>query len=346
MYFRINASERVKFFFGGLCTFGALFFLKNCASSAQSFARVPFDTSLRLGTISRFHNPASWCSSNVFLSSWGASEFSGSAVSTAAWRGSVVRLTHEIAFGVAAGGAPHRLYSSLPEVQPLGGWRRYGASDGGKWISGLSDLRAPCFVYSLGSDGDFSFEESVTSASPCEVHTFDCTLTPGKVPLTLPSRVFFHALCLGDEETLDAKFHSLGSIMVQLGHTNIDLLKIDIEGFEYRLVEALFRSFLRQGDSMRLPQQLLLEQHSVTYLPANVLKWGGGSGLTSGDMAVLWINLVEMGYVLVHREDQTPCPSCTELVAVRAFCCAFGLMIATQLPFSNTFPLFPGSLLT
>jgi hypothetical protein len=277
---------------------------------------------LRMGT-ARFGDPATWCTSNVFLRSWSALDYSGRAASLVAWRGSVVHKTHEVALGVhsANSGASHWQYTSLPEVRFLGSWQRYGTADGGKWISGLANLRAPCVVYSLGSDGDLSFEEAVTRASPCEVHTLDCTLTSEKTPRILPERVHFHALCLGDDDAPGARFRSLRSIMAQLGHSQIDLLKVDIEGFEYRVVEALFRNFMVLGDDMQLPHQLLLEQHAVTYLSPDVLKWGGGPGLTSGDMAILWLNLIEMGYVLVHREDQAPCPTCTELVAVRAFCC-------------------------
>lgn len=281
----------------------------------------------RLSSVARFRDSASWCVSNLFLSEWNATNFARSAASVAAWRGSVVRLTHEETYGEDR---DHRQYNHLPAVQPLGGWALYGDSDGAKWVSGLADLRAPCVIYSLGSNGDFSFEAAVVRASPCEVHTLDCTLAAA--PNSLPERVHFHALCLGDEDAPAAKFRSLGSIMAQLGHTRVDLLKVDIEGFEYRMVEALFRSFLTLGDSALLPPQLVFEQHSITSLPNTVLKWGRGgpsagrggasalSGLSAGDMDVLWINLIEMGYVLVHREDQAPCPSCTELVAVRAFC--------------------------
>jgi len=86
--------------------------------------------------------------------------------------------------------------------------------------------------------------------------------------------------------------------MVQLGHSRVDLLKVDIEGFEYRLVEGIFRGFLEKGWEYPLPMQILIEQH---YLSNEGMRWGKGNnpGLSSGEMAILWINLSEMGYVLV-----------------------------------------------
>jgi hypothetical protein len=76
---------------------------------------------------------------------------------------------------------------------------------------------------------------------------------------------------------------------------------------------------LRGGDAVALPWQLLMEQH---YLTNTEVGWGKGQnpGLSAGDMAILWLNLADMGYVLVHREDQAECGYCTELVALRVFC--------------------------
>jgi hypothetical protein len=47
--------------------------------------------------------------------------------------------------------------------------------DGGKWVCGmrlLSEARR-CLVYSLGSQGDTTFEDEFLSRTLCEVHTFD-----------------------------------------------------------------------------------------------------------------------------------------------------------------------------
>ena len=45
------------------------------------------------------------------------------------------------------------------------------AGDGGKWVCGLGFLlqRQACLVYSIGSAGDTSFEESIISKTTCQV---------------------------------------------------------------------------------------------------------------------------------------------------------------------------------
>jgi hypothetical protein len=47
-------------------------------------------------------------------------------------------------------------------------------ADGGKLICDLGRLRPPCVIYSLGSQGDYSFERDMLRLTQCEVHTFDC----------------------------------------------------------------------------------------------------------------------------------------------------------------------------
>ena len=276
----------------------------------------------RLGSVARFRSPATWCRANPFLASWAPSDFEAAAAALAAWRGSIVRLTHEETWRAHPGGgvpATHAPFASLPRVINTTGCKRYGAGEGGKWVCDAAILQDGCVVYSLGSDGDFSFETAMLAASPCTTHTLDCTLSNARTPVNLPPRSAFHPLCLGDDDSATSRFRSLRSIMGQLGHASVDVLKVDIEGFEYRLVEGLFRTFLEEGDVAKLPWQLLMEQH---YLTHTEVAWGKGKdpGLSSGDMAVLWMNLADMGYVLVHREDQGACGFCTELTALRVFC--------------------------
>jgi hypothetical protein len=51
---------------------------------------------------------------------------------------------------------PMRPFLSCPPHQPL---VRYGSeADGGKLLCDLSKLKPPCLIYSLGSNGDYTFE--------------------------------------------------------------------------------------------------------------------------------------------------------------------------------------------
>ena len=215
-----------------------------------------------------------------------------------AYRSSIVALTHELTWGEHLV-VTHKPYASLPQVQALEGCQRLGHGDGGKWVCGAGALPAGCTVYSLGSNGNFQFEQAVLAATPCEVFTFDCTISASRLPAALDPRIHFYPLCVGDSEDADSPFRSLASLMRQLGHAQVDLLKVDIEGFEYRLVEGIFRGFLEAGWAGALPMQILMEQH---YLSNEAVKWGKGNnpGLSAGEMAILWMNLSEMGYVLVR----------------------------------------------
>ena len=58
------------------------------------------------------------------------------------------------------------------------GERRIGKlGDGGKWVGDPRRItkQDTCLLYSVGSNGDFSFEEAVKAAigPHCEIHTFD-----------------------------------------------------------------------------------------------------------------------------------------------------------------------------
>ena len=57
---------------------------------------------------------------------------------------------------------------------------RLAQNDGGKVICDPYRLEGEdCLVYSIGSNGDFQFEEAIKKINPrCEIHTFDHTWTP------------------------------------------------------------------------------------------------------------------------------------------------------------------------
>ena len=125
---------------------------------------------------------------------------------------------------------------------------RLGRSgDGGKWVCDPHTYlqQSPCVVYSFGSSGDFSFEEAVHAMAPaCEIHTID----PAP-PSNPPPFLQYHQGTLG--ETFTPK-----SLMHQLGHTNVTLMKMDCEGCEFG---ALTPSTLPlEGAAI---QQILFEIH-------------------------------------------------------------------------------------
>lgn len=182
--------------------------------------------------------------------------------------------------------------------------------DGYKWLLNVDHLKRPaeassqpCVIYSLGGNRQTEFEQAMIDATSCEVFQFDCTvdaasMVPIVARLRQPQRFHFHETCIGvDGESMTfggrtAKLKSLKTIMTDLGHTRIDLLKIDIEGSEHKAVPA----FLSSG--VPLPQQLSMELHLFSLIAA--------------ENFALVRELVEKGYVLVSREDN----------AIARFCCS------------------------
>ena len=67
-----------------------------------------------------------------------------------------------------------------------------------KMACGLEGSRS-CVVVSLGSNGQWTFEEDVVARTGCRVEVFDCTVDPQKVtvPTHLSGRVRLHYHCIG-----------------------------------------------------------------------------------------------------------------------------------------------------
>lgn len=170
--------------------------------------------------------------------------------------------------------------------------------DGAKYTCGLQQLahRAKdkstskkCIVYSFGSFGNSLFEETVKrlAKDACEIHTFDPTVHDKKVIAELGKWTVFHEYGLMDHDDPNPDFpvKTLKSIMAELGHDHIDILKIDIESSEF----SVFKSW----DWMTLPVgQVLVEIH-----------WRLEDKLT--DVWELLGQLHQAGYFIFNTEPNT-----------------------------------------
>jgi FkbM family methyltransferase len=137
-------------------------------------------------------------------------------------------------------------------------------------------------VYSLGVGRDISFERALIDRYGLTVHAFDPT------PLSLdwlktqelPQRFFFHPVGVaaydgtarfqpptkakfesfsvvrtsGVGAAIEAPVHRLETLTRMLGHTKLDVLKMDIEGAEYQVLRDVLRSRIEIG-------QILVEFH-------------------------------------------------------------------------------------
>ena len=213
-------------------------------------------------------------------------------------------------------------FVSCPQGEPL---QRMGGrtddpqfdQDGGKWLC-MGLLTPPCTIFSLGSQGDFTFEESMLNNTECIIHTFDCTYA-GR---SIHPRHQYHQLCLGSPEKAekDPKFISLEGAIAQNKIDKINLLKIDIEGFEYDVL-----SVWRQMEAA-LPEMVAIEIHhsEVVYWGTTWNKADDFSNLlwpmhnpTQSDLSLFFSHLGGLGYGIVSREDNPLGSCCSEFTLLR-----------------------------
>jgi len=169
---------------------------------------------------------------------------------------------------------------------------RLGSEYGGWEISGAG-LHGESIVYSCGVGTDASFDLSLMERYGLHIHAFDPT--PASVAWVrsqdLPDRFHFHSVGIAGYDGTAVFFapsnpdhasHSihnrpenrgkpvslpvrrLRTIMNELGHSHIDILKMDIEGSEYAALEDMLISGI-------FPAQLLVEFHHG-YEMAGMLK--------------------------------------------------------------------------
>lgn len=208
-----------------------------------------------------------------------------------------------------------------------------GDGDGGKWLCAGSFLNATgCVIYSVGSNDQWEFEDAMLAETACEVHTFDCT-SPAR---TRGPRHHFHPICVGvPREGVQCsygdncrifervRYRSWEQITAALGHERIDLLKVDIEGFEYD-----FFASLRESTGCALPSQIAVEIHyRRLYNDESVPSPGvgstnlfrGGHVLSLGELAAFAAHLSNLGYLPVGREPNPEgMDCCSEFTLLRA----------------------------
>ena len=170
-------------------------------------------------------------------------------------------------------------------VEPLGACKdgkTLGRGGGEKRVCNINALRdyKPCLIYSLGSDNDVSLEEDLLAINPaCEIHTFDCT--SNEPPAAKAGRLHFHKTCVakadvvldksmamsGDVKAGTAAMLSMRTIAQQLGDRTPALVKMDVEGWEWEVLNRW------QPQDPFLPDMLALEVHGPKSHPSEHLVW-------------------------------------------------------------------------
>ncbi len=157
----------------------------------------------------------------------------------------------------------------------------------GDWHYAAGQLDEFSIVYSLGVGDTIDFDLALIERSGATVHAFDPTPSSfGTLESAdLPRQFLFHPWAVAGEdgelrlyprqkasggksqtmytlvaedgvtdEPLVAPAYTLASIVDKLGHARIDLLKMDIEGAEYDVLDSMLATDIR-------PKQLLVEFH-------------------------------------------------------------------------------------
>lgn len=159
---------------------------------------------------------------------------------------------------------------------------RLGSEYGG-WDVATGSVDSNSVVYSFGVGEDASFDTALIEKYNVTVHAFDPTpksiewvktqrfssrfvmheygvaAFDGKVSFNPPENPDHVSHTLLDRPSTEARAISvpvkrLSTIMKELGHSRVDLVKMDIEGAEYDVIEDIRKSDVR-------PRQLLVEFH-------------------------------------------------------------------------------------
>jgi len=231
--------------------------------------------------------------------------------------------------------------------------------DTSKIVCGIETLQPGCMIYSIGGNNDWTFEEYMYDKTPCEIHTFDCTGPKERfeIPSRITDRHQFHHVCLSTENRspvehpelvqhgkrvygVIGEMNTLQTIQKKLGHSRLDLLKIDIEGFEWPIFEcwselssssssssgiatptqsSSLANDYGVGVGVALPMQILVEVHYRTHVQG-LWTTRGVDWKNEQDIINFQAHLLRMGYAVAVRDDNQMCRHCTELTLLRYDC--------------------------
>ena len=178
------------------------------------------------------------------------------------------------------------------------------------WNFYPKDLNAQSIVYSGGVGKDISFEQSLVQQFGCSVVLLDPSPT-GLATMALPAnqipQLKFMPIGLADScktlklapphypeegswfkhngsgDSIEVLCEDLATLMKKNGHQHIDLLKIDIEGAEYEVIDDLVRR--------RLPIKQILVEYHHGILP----------GIKRSDTIRSILKMVRSGYKLLDQ---------------------------------------------
>ena len=188
---------------------------------------------------------------------------------------------------------------------------------GSREISAGIEDGEECWVVSIGSNNQWEFEIQAFDRLPCKIVTFDCT-SEDTMPDRIRSRTKFYKICIDQSDgdvrhpTHPKQMRTYMTWKSLLRHAGIrkrpDILKLDVEGYEYYAVPAL----LGAPESTQ-PLQILMELHGDDLLKGSQVK-------TAGEMLEFVRGIYDKGYRFTYIDKETQCKHCKEVVAAKVFC--------------------------
>ena len=183
-----------------------------------------------------------------------------------------------------------------------------------------------CVVYSFGSNGEVTFEQALLNLTnqTCEIHIFDYSLNSANIQkVHSVSGAILHLYGIGpDNSVVEAPFHNgeqtvkhfqlknLSSIMSELNHSWVDVLKMDVEGAEYTVLPSIISHYKALNMQIPVTQAQIEYHHSkgnpkMTHL-VQTLKLMESSGFrafsTEYNVNGEAYNYVEYSYLNVDQE--------------------------------------------
>lgn len=197
-------------------------------------------------------------------------------------------------------------------------------SNYGGWAAPAGLLDRDSIVYSVGVGEDISFDLSVAQRFGSQLFLFDptpiavefmarqalpanMTFVPiglaekdGVMQFSLPEQEGFHSFGRADanpmnQASVTCKVLTFTSLKRMQGHDRVDLLKMDIEGFEYSVLQEM-------TNAGELPKCILVEFHHKSY------NYGAAPTKTAFDMLrecgyeCFWISNIGREYGFLRRE--------------------------------------------
>ncbi|KAF9219871.1 hypothetical protein BS17DRAFT_740073 [Gyrodon lividus] len=176
---------------------------------------------------------------------------------------------------------PYTVWSFFPpsfycphELERIG-----SLGDGGKWACGMSRLehKPDCLIYTFGMNYETSFEAGLLERTRhCEVWGYDYRSNSFGSNIKSNHRAHFFPWGLANIDAhgsnVEHKLYTLKALLELNKHKHIDVLKIDIEGWEFEVLTQILQPYIASGEPLPFAQ-LLIEIHTWEKKFEDFLPW-------------------------------------------------------------------------